>query len=160
MPCGHKNYAAAYCTGLLVARRLLKQYGLDGDFAGVEEIKGEEYHVEDEETERKPFKAILDVGLMRTSVGARCFAALKGAADAGLHIPHSTKNFPGYKPPEEKGAESEYDAEAHKDRIFGSHVQEYMEMLQEEDPTKYEAHFSKFIEAGIEADKVEEMYSS
>ena len=23
---------------------------------------------------------------------------LKGAADGGLHIPHSTKKFPGYKP--------------------------------------------------------------
>ena len=31
-----------------------------------------------------------------------------------------------------------------------------MEMLQEEDPTKYEAHFAKYIEAGIDADKMEE----
>ena len=29
-------------------------------------------------------------------------------------------------------------------------------MLQEEDPTKYEAHFAKYIEAGIDADKMEE----
>ena len=36
-------------------------------------------------------------------------------------------------------------------------VKEYMEMLQEEDPTKYEAHFSKYIEAGIEADKMEDV---
>merc|ERR1719373_810219 len=35
-----------------------------------------------------------------------------------------------------------------------------MEMLQEEDPTKYEAHFSKFIAADIDAEKIEEMYSS
>merc|ERR1711892_817815 len=26
---GHTNYAAAYCTGLLAARRLLQKYGLD-----------------------------------------------------------------------------------------------------------------------------------
>lgn len=38
-------------------------------------------------------------------------------------------------------------------------VKEYMEMLQEEDPTKYEAHFAKYIEAGIEADKMEDMYT-
>lgn len=31
-----------------------------------------------------------------------------------------------------------------------------MEMLQEEDPTKYEAHFAKYIEAGIEPDKMED----
>merc|ERR1711862_758046 len=47
----------------------------------------------------------------------------------------------------------------HKARIFGEHVKECMEMLQEEDPTKYEAHFAKFIEAGIDADKMEDMYS-
>ncbi len=35
--------------------------------------------------------------------------------------------------PKEKGADPSYDAEAHKDRIFGGHVKEYMEMLQEDD---------------------------
>merc|ERR1712003_536673 len=63
------------------------------------------------------------------------------------------------KPAEEKGAEAEYDAEAHKARIFGEHVKEYMEMLQEEDPTKYEAHFSKFLAADIDAEKMEDMYT-
>merc|ERR1712187_399586 len=159
IPVGHKNYAAAYCTGLLVARRTLKKFGLDETFKGKEEIDGEEYHIEDEENDTRPFKAILDVGLKTTVVGGRMWGALKGAVDGGLHVPHSTKNFPGYKPAEEKGAESEYDAEAHKDRIFGSHVQEYMEMMKEEDPTKYEAHFSKYIKEGIEPDKLEDMYT-
>merc|ERR1711953_516338 len=156
---GHKNYAAAYATGLLIARRTLKKFGLDETFKGKEELDGEDYHIEDEDTEQKPFKCILDVGIRRTCVGARMWGALKGAVDGGLHVPHNTKNFPGFKPAEEKGAESEYDAEAHKDRIFGNHVKEYMEMLQEEDPTKYEAHFSKFIAEGKEADGLEEMYT-
>merc|ERR1712066_517711 len=65
----------------------------------------------------------------------------------------------GYKAAEEKGQEAEYDAEAHKDRIFGKHVQEYMEMMKEEDPTKYEAHFSKYIKEDIDADKIEDMYT-
>jgi len=159
VPVGHKNYAAAYCTGLLVARRVLKKFELDEKFQGKEEINGEEYHVEDEETEQRPFKCILDVGIRRTCTGARMWAALKGAADGGLHVPHSTKNFPGYKAPDEKGGEPEYDADAHKERIFGSHVKEYMEMMQEEDPTKYEAHFSKYIEESIDADKIEDMYT-
>merc|ERR1711865_810015 len=34
-----------------------------------------------------------------------------------------------------------------------------MEMLQEEDPTKYEAHFAKFVENGIDAEKMEDMYT-
>jgi len=159
IPVGHKNYAAAYATGLLLARRVLKKFGLDEKFKGKEEIDGEEYHVEDEDNEQRPFKCILDVGLRRTCVGHRMWGALKGAVDGGLHIPHSAKNFPGFKPAEEKGAESEYDAEAHKERIFGSHVKEYMEMLAEEDPTKYEAHFSKFLAEGIDADKMEDMYT-
>jgi len=158
MPCGLKNYAAVYATGLLCARRLLKQLEMDGDFKGVEEINGEEFHVEEEDSEKKPFKAILDVGLKRTCIGSRVFAALKGAADGGLHIPHSTKRFPGSKPAEEKGGEDEYDAEAHSSRIFGNHVGEYMEMLQEEDPTKYEAHFAKFVEADVTGENIEDKY--
>merc|ERR1719238_1869977 len=113
---------------------------MDSDFKGKETIDGEEYHVEEEEedAERRPFKCILDVGLRRTCVGARMWGALKGAADGGLHVPHNTKNFPGHKPAEEKGGEDEYEAEAHKDRIFGKHVSEYMESMAEEDKTKYE----------------------
>jgi len=162
IPVGHKNYAAAYATGLLIARRTLKLFGMADAFKGAKEINGEEYHVEEEEdeAEKKPFKCILDVGVRRTCVGARMWGALKGAADGGLHVPHSAKNFPGFKPAEEKGADPEYDAEAHKDRIFGNHVKEYMEMLQEEDPTKYEAHFAKFLSNGIEPEKIEDMYSA
>lgn len=156
---GLKNYAAAYCTGLLVARRVLKVFNLDETFAGKEELNGEDYHVEDEEGDRRPFKCILDVGPRRTTVGARMWAALKGAVDGGLHIPHTTKKFPGYKAAEEKGQEPEYDAEAHKERLFGSHVKDYMEQMAEEDPTKYEAHFAKYIAEGIDADKIEDMYT-
>jgi len=159
IPAGYKNYAAAYCTGLLVARRVLKKFGLDEAFKGKEEIDGDDYHVEDEENDQRPFKCILDVGLQTTAVGHRMWGALKGAVDGGLHIPHTNKKFPGFKAPDEKGQDPEYDAEAHKDKIFGAHVKEYMEMLAEEDPTKYEAHFSKYIEADIDADKMEDMYT-
>lgn len=34
------------------------------------------------------FRAFLDVGLARTTTGARVFGALKGAVDGGLDIPH------------------------------------------------------------------------
>jgi large subunit ribosomal protein L5e len=159
VPCGHKNYAAGYCTGLLIARRVLKKLGLDDMFKGKEECDGEDFHIEDEENDQRPFKCILDVGRHTTCVGHRVWGALKGAVDGGLHVPHSNKLFPGFKAPDEKGQDPEYDAEAHKDRIFGAHLKEYMEMMQEEDPTKYEAHFSKFIENDIDADKIEDMYS-
>ena len=156
---GLTNYAAAYCTGLLLARRLLKTVGLDDAIKGVEQVTGEDYHVEEEhDGDRRPFKALLDVGLVRTTTGNRVFGALKGAVDGGLHIPHSNKRFPGYKKSED-GKEGEYDAEKHKDRILGKHVAEYMSQMQEEDGDKYEKHFAKFIAAGIDADGLEDMYT-
>merc|ERR1711913_265859 len=38
---GLTNYAAAYCTGLLLARRVLKQLNLDGEYEGNTDINGE-----------------------------------------------------------------------------------------------------------------------
>lgn len=162
IPVGLKNYGACYATGLLAARRCLKIMGMDADFKGKEEVDGEEFHVEDEETEaeRRPFKVILDVGIRRTCVGARIWGALKGAADGGLHVPHKIKNFPGYEAAESKGEEAKYEAEAHKSKIFGEHVKEYMETMSEEDSTKYEAHFAKYIAAGIDAEGLEDMYTN
>lgn len=157
---GLANYGAAYATGLLVARRLLKKLGLDEEFEGVAECDGEEFHIEEEveEDDRRPFKVILDVGLARTTVGAKVFSAMKGAADGGLHVPHSNKRFPGYRAPEERGADAEFDAEALRDRILGKHVAEYMETMEEEDQQKYESHFAKYIEEGVGADDIEDMY--
>merc|ERR1711966_458703 len=76
---GLKNYAAAYCTGLLCARRLLAKVGVD-----------------EVDEDKRPFRALLDVGCKTPSTGCRIFGALKGAADGGLDVPHSEKRFPGY----------------------------------------------------------------
>jgi large subunit ribosomal protein L5e len=158
VPAGYTNYAACYATGLLIARRALDLVGLADSIKGQEEANAEEFHVEDEDNERKPFKVILDCGLIRTIPGSRVFGILKGAVDGGLHIPHSVAKFPGYVEPEEKGQDYTYDAEAHAERIKGVHVQEYMEMLKEEDPERYKIAFSKFIEGDKEED-LETMYT-
>merc|ERR1719409_1804368 len=68
--------------------------------------------------------------------------------------------FPGFEAADEKGGESKYEAEAHKEKIMGGHLKDYMESMEEEDPTKYEAHFPRYISAGIDAEKIEDMYSS
>ena len=96
---GLTNWAAAYATGLLLARRTLAKLGLDEAFEGVEEADGDYKLTEAAEVDgdmRRPFKAHLDVGLHRTSTGARIFGAMKGASDGGLLIPHSESRFPGY----------------------------------------------------------------
>lgn len=155
---GLKNYAAAYATGLLLARRLLKQVGLDTSFVGKKEASGDEFHVADDfEGERRPFKAVLDVGLFRTTVGARLFGALKGACDGGIDIPHSIKRFPGYSA---EGKDGEYDSKVHKDRILGRHVSNYQKSLQEEDPEAYEKQFSKCIKVGLVGEKLEKIYKA
>merc|ERR1711990_774412 len=117
------------------------------------EADGEDYFIEAEDDGPAPFAAVLDVGLAAATTGARVFGCLKGAVDGGLEIPHSNKRFPGY---DREG--KEYDAETHKKYIFGGHVSEYMELLEEEDPERYQAQFAKFIEKEIEGDSLEELY--
>ena len=89
------NYAATYATGLLCARRLLTKYDLAETYEGNTDNIGEDFNVQPE-GERQPFKCFLDVGLVRTSTGSRVFAALKGAVDGGLNIPHNDKRYAGY----------------------------------------------------------------
>eukprot|EP00243_Klebsormidium_subtile_P005666 TRINITY_DN2299_c0_g2_i1.p1 TRINITY_DN2299_c0_g2~~TRINITY_DN2299_c0_g2_i1.p1 ORF type:complete len:293 (-),score=118.72 TRINITY_DN2299_c0_g2_i1:214-1092(-) len=149
---GLTNYAAAYCTGLLLARRLLNKLGLDELYPGNEEATGEDYNVEEGE-EKRPFTALLDVGLARTTTGNRVFGALKGALDGGLDVPHNEKRFPGY----DKESKT-LDADTHRRYIFGQHVADYMEAMKEDTPEKYAAHFSKFVSEGLEPDELEDLY--
>ena len=44
---GLANYSAAYATGLLCARRLLKKVGLDSQYQGQSKVDGEFYSVEE-----------------------------------------------------------------------------------------------------------------
>ena len=119
----------AYATGLLIARRVLTKLGLADKYQGVTEPDGTISLTETlGEDSPRPFKCYLDVGLKRTSTGSRVFGALKGASDGGLYIPHNEKRFPGY---DSEG--KALDAEVLKKYIFGGHVAEYMESLEEED---------------------------
>merc|ERR1711920_185540 len=113
------------------------------------------FYVDEVNEDKRPFRALLDVGCRATTTGCRIFGALKGAADGGLDIPHSEKRFPGY----DRDAK-EYDAEMHKERIFGGHVGEYMEYLDEEDNQKYQEHFRLYLENDLDADALEELYES
>ena len=61
-----KSISAAYLTGMLLASKVKK-------------------------TNKS---AILDMGMQRNVKGSRIFAALKGAIDSGLQIPHSSESLP------------------------------------------------------------------
>ena len=74
-----KSTPGAYLTGLLAGKRAM---------------------------EKKIDEAVLDIGLREPTKGATVFAALKGALDAGMQIPHSEGMIPS------------------KDRISGKHMHE------------------------------------
>ncbi|KAG7192388.1 60S ribosomal protein L5 [Scheffersomyces spartinae] len=150
---GLTNWSAAYAVGLLVARRALQKLGLDETYTGVEEVEGEYELVEAVEDGPRPFKVFLDIGLQRTTTGARVFGVLKGASDGGLYIPHSANRFPGWDIESE-----ELDAEVLRKYIFGGHVSEYMEELLDDDEEKYRTLFKSYLADEIEADDVEGLY--
>lgn len=151
---GLTNYAAAYATGLLLARRVNAKFNLS--YEGQKEVNGEDYMVE-EDGEKAPFRAFLDVGLVRTTTGARVFGALKGAVDGGLAIPHNNHRFPGSHRDTESG-EWSYDASVHRKYIFGGHVKEYMEKLKGDDEEAYNRQFSAYNKNKINASNIEGMY--
>lgn len=156
---GLANYAAAYATGLLVARRTLTKLKIADKFDGIKEADGafKEVRVkggDEESEERFPFKAILDVGLARTTTGARIFGVLKGAVDGGLAVPHKPNRFPGFK----KG---ELNAKVHRDHIFGKHVADYFKLVSAEqaaEPDEKAIQFAAFKKAGVKPEGIEAMY--
>lgn len=94
-----KNISAAYLTGFLCGRKAVAK-GVSG--------------------------AVLDIGLKSPTKGTKVFAALKGAVDSGLHIPHGESVLPG------------------DSRIRGEHVAQYAESLSEEElKQKFGAYLKK-----------------
>ncbi|GAA6016685.1 hypothetical protein JCM10207_000147 [Rhodosporidiobolus poonsookiae] len=150
---GLTNWAACYATGLLVARRALTKLGLADKYEGVTEPSGELELTEPIEGQPRPFKCFLDVGLARTSTGARVFGAMKGASDGGIFIPHSEGRFPGFDP-----EAKELDAETLQRYIYGGHVAEFMESLEEEDEERFRKHFARYLEDDISSEDIEDLY--
>jgi len=158
---GLTNYAAAYATGLLCARRTLTKLNIAKEFPGAKEVTGDFAAVRTKKDDlgeegRFPFKAILDIGLARTTTGARIFGAMKGAVDGGLAIPHKPNRFPGFD-----SAKGTLDAKVHRDRIFGAHVATYMKHIAGEkkaNPDEKITHFDAFARAKVNAGDLEALY--
>ena len=195
---GLTNYAACYATGLLCSRRLLAIIDNDNKscegwvnystkFNFVQETTGDYIDIKAEAEKKdagRPFVCFLDLGLNRSTCGARVFAAMKGAVDGGVHIPHSDKIFPKVKVEKEKkkgGDKGEKKEKGDKktdapvvadkkdtktapgnplrERIFGVHVQKYMDILSK-NKESFAKQFSKW-DACLKAakvTKVDELY--
>lgn len=128
----------------MLARRTLNLLKLDKTFESNKKIDGNDFDISSVNVgSRRPFLCILDIGLIRSTTGNRVFGVLKGATDGGLHIPHSVKKFPGFTLDKES-KKSTFDAEVHRDRIFGVHVDEYMKKLKSESKDLYLKQFSEW----------------
>ncbi len=111
---GHTgNIPAAYLTGLICGLKAVK--------LGIKE-------------------AILDTGLYNLTKGNRVYAALKGAVDAGLIIPHDEKVFP-------------------QERVIqGYPIADYAKILKAKKPEEYEKIFSKVLENKFEPENFVEHF--
>jgi len=154
IPVGHTNYAAGYAVGLLLARRTLVKAGLADKYVGQEKVTGEDFNVAQVEDGPQPFRAILDVGLKRTSTGSKVFATLKGVTDGGLLVPHNVNRFVGYDSEGKK-----LNTDVLRKHIFGAHVAEHMRQLKDDDPEAYEKKFSRYIKNKIGPDDIEKIYA-
>uniref|UniRef100_A0A7J3ZKH1 Large ribosomal subunit protein uL18 n=1 Tax=Fervidicoccus fontis TaxID=683846 RepID=A0A7J3ZKH1_9CREN len=101
---GTKSTPASYLTGYLAGLRAVR--------LGIKE-------------------ATADIGLHRPVRGARVFAAIKGAIDAGLKIPASEEVFP------------------EPERIRGEHIAEWAARLEEENPELLKRRFSVLLSRGF-----------
>ena len=105
------NLPAAYLTGLLIGKK----------------ARG------------KAEEAILDIGLQESIGGSRVYAALKGAVDAGMKIPHSDDIFPDEK------------------RIRGENITAYALKLKKEEPDKFKRFFADY-EKNVPTLRVEDVF--
>jgi len=108
-----KSTPAAYLTGYLAALRAKK--------AGVE-------------------RAVLDLGRQASTPGSRLYAALKGAVDAGLDVPHGEEVLPD------------------DSRIRGEHIASWAAALKEENPEFYERQFSDYIRRGVDPTAIPQVF--
>jgi len=76
-------------------------------------------------------ECVLDLGTHVPTPQSKVFAALKGALDSGLQIPHNEKILPSEK------------------RIAGEHIASYAKMLKENDGKTYALRFSNYLKAGL-----------
>ncbi|KAB0375556.1 hypothetical protein FD755_012199, partial [Muntiacus reevesi] len=125
------NDAAAYCSGLLRASRLLNRFGVDKLYEGHVEVI-EMNTIISPSNEYSGLISLRIDRFARTTTGKKVLGAWKGAVDGGLSIPHSTMWFPGYD----------------------SESKEFKEGTKK----KKKKQFSQYVENNVTADMMEEKH--
>jgi large subunit ribosomal protein L18 len=80
-------------------------------------------------------KAVLDVGTRPASTGSRLYAAMSGAVDSGMEIPHGDDTIPG------------------KQRLRGEHIAAYGKLLSEK-PDLYQERFSAYLKHKLKPEEI------
>lgn len=90
-------------------------------------------------TKAKTKEAITDIGLNKSQKGGVLYAALKGALDTGLKIPHNKEALPT------------------EERITGKHIEEYAKNI---DKAKYDKQFSKYIKTKVKPEEIQKQFEA
>jgi large subunit ribosomal protein L18 len=93
-------------------------------------------------TKSEVTECILDLGMHGPVRGAKVFAALKGAVNAGMKISHGKEVLPK------------------EERISGAHIAEYAAELKEKSPETYRARFSKYLSRGLPPEDLQEHFKT
>jgi large subunit ribosomal protein L18 len=80
-------------------------------------------------------KAVLDVGTRPVSTGSRLYAAMSGAVDSGMEIPHGDDTIPA------------------KERLRGEHIAAYSKLLSEK-PDVYQKRFSAYLKHKLKPEEI------
>jgi len=80
-------------------------------------------------------KAVLDVGTRPVSTGSRLYAAMDGAVDSGMDIPHGENTV------------------LPKERLRGEHIAAYGKLLSEK-PDLYEKRFSAYLKQKLKPEDI------
>jgi large subunit ribosomal protein L18 len=80
-------------------------------------------------------KAVLDVGTRPAKTGSRLYAAMSGAVDSGMDIPHGDDTIPA------------------KERLRGEHIAAYGKLLSEK-PDLYQERFSAYLKHKLKPEEI------
>lgn len=84
----------------------------------------------------KVSSVVADMGVYRSVKGSRLYAALRGAAESGVDIPHSADVLPK------------------QERAEGKHIADYAASLKKSDPEAYKKQFSQYIKNRLEPENL------
>jgi len=90
-------------------------------------------------TNAKSDEVILDIGLQKSVRGSRIYAVLAGALDAGLKVPHAKDILPS------------------KDRLNGSHISKYGEMLKK-DGSRLKRQFGGYLKNNVQLEVISKKF--